>query len=610
MRLGLLVATLLAAVVAFAPRAGAQAGAPECARTVAGLDLQTATIPQLQARMAAGKLSSAQLVDAYLARIAAYEPFLNSIREVHPRAREQAAELDAERRAGQVRGPLHGIPVLLKDNVGTADLPTTAGALSLKGSVPGRDATITARLRAAGAVILGKTNLSEFANWVDLDMPNGYSSLGGQVMSAFGEGVDPLGSSTGSGVAASMALSAATIGTETSGSIISPSIANGVVGVKTTLGIASRAGILPLAPSFDVPGPMVRSVADAAVVLGAIAGADERDPATAGAQVPPGSDFTASLKRDALQGARLAYSTEVRDGLGAEERALFDAAIERMEKLGATVVGIESVRSTVSPGLAEIALIPNEFKASLNAYLAEEQPDAPVKTLGEIVAFAQAHPEAYRYGQNLLEASEATPGQAAAYPAGSAGVRSAAAASIDAGLAEGDAEAIIAPGTDHVNQGAAAGYPTVTIPLGFSADGLVPEGLTFLGPAYSEPTLLGFAYALEQDRAVRVPPTAINTSLAPSSCPLALQPPLPGPGFKPLRVRAQVRGRRLTVSIRGATAGRLRISLRRGKRIVARRTTRSHRVRFRLRRRGRYTITVLDPGPPPRTAKRRVRVRR
>src|SRR6266480_4836673 len=286
---------------------------PEMRPEVPGMEIEEATIAELQAAMAAGRLSAVRLTRTYEHRIEALDrngPSLNSILQVNPDAGSIARGLDRERRAGQVRGPLHGIPVLLKDNYNTADEPTTAGSIALEGVVPKDDSTVVRRLRDAGAVILGKANLSEFAGWVDLNMPPGYSSLGGQVVNAHDPGFSPSGSSAGSGVAASMAFAGATMGTETSGSILSLSDANGVVGVKTTLGLVSRFGILPLAPDFDVPGPIVRSVTDAAIVLGAIAGPDPRDLATADAasHLPPHGDYTAFLKTGALKGARLAYS--------------------------------------------------------------------------------------------------------------------------------------------------------------------------------------------------------------------------------------------------------------------------------------------------------------
>src|SRR4051812_32730987 len=354
--------------------------------------------------MRRGRLTSVQLVRAYRRRIAAYDASgakLNSIRFLNPRSVADARRLDRERRRGHVRGPLHGVPVLLKDNYGTRDMPTTAGSIALEGVVPKHDSTVTKRLRRAGAVILGKANLSEFAGWVDLNMPAGYSSLGGQVVNAYDPDFSPSGSSAGSGVASSMAFSGAALGTETSGSILSPSDANSVVGVKTTLGLVSRYGILPLAPDFDVPGPMTRSVRDAAAVLGAIAGPDPKDPATAGAaaHIPPRGDYTAGLRRGALRGAHLAYSQDAHDSLADDQRALFDAAITRLRRLGASVVPVDS-RPTENSGLAEIGAIPNEFKASLNAYLADEMPGARVHTLSDIIAFNNQHPDKVKYGQN------------------------------------------------------------------------------------------------------------------------------------------------------------------------------------------------------------------
>src|SRR3954468_2352993 len=271
----LLASLLLVLVLAAIPTAAP--AATDCVRTVAGLDLQTVTIPQLQDALSSGRITSTDLVDAYVARIAAYDGARNAIRVLADSARGQAAALDAERRAGHVRGPLHGIPMLLKDNYNTTDMPTTAGSIALEGVVPKHEATATRKLREAGAIILGKAELSECAGWVSEPSSPGYSSLGGQVVNANDFTYSPSGSSAGSGVAASMALAEGTLGTETSGSILSPSDANGDVGVKTTLGLASRYGILPLSPSFDVPGPIVLNVTDAAIVLGAIAGPDDKD---------------------------------------------------------------------------------------------------------------------------------------------------------------------------------------------------------------------------------------------------------------------------------------------------------------------------------------------
>jgi amidase len=251
--------------------------------------------------------------------------------------------MDRLRARGEARGPMFGIPVLLKDNVNTSDLPTTAGSFALRGSVPNNDAFITNQLERTGAIVLGKANLSEFAGWVDLQMPPGYSSLAGQVHNAYKYEWSPSGSSSGSGVAASMALAAATVGTETSGSILSPSNANSIVGIKPTVGLVSRAGILPLAPSFDTAGPMVRNVTDAAVMLEVLAGRDKRDPATADSkgQTPKGRNYSRFLQEKALKGARLGFSADDRDDLSEGERAVFNRALRNLRKQGAVLVNTD-----------------------------------------------------------------------------------------------------------------------------------------------------------------------------------------------------------------------------------------------------------------------------
>jgi amidase len=623
--LSAVLACCVAVAASVAPAGGATA-ATGCVSSLGGLDLQTATIADVQSALAAGRLTSADLVDAYTGRIAAYDtagPKLNAIRELNRGARTQAEALDAERRAGHVRGPLHGIPVLVKDNYGTSDQPTTAGSIALEGVVPKDDSTVVRRLHEAGAVILGKANLSEFAGWVDLQMPAGYSSLAGQVINAHDPEFSPSGSSAGSGVAASMAFSGATMGTETSGSILSPSDANGVVGVKTTLGLVSRFGILPLAPDFDVPGPMVRSVTDAAIVLGALAGPDPRDPATAGAaaHMPPGGDYTTALRASALHGARLAYSQDAYDSLDDEHRALFDAGIERLRRLGATVVAVQSMRAE-SSGLAEIPAIPNEFKASFNRYLAEQMPGARVHTLSDVIAYNDQHPDRVKYGQSLLQASDATPGREELFAPQAEPSRSSARQTIDGALAEGNADAIITPGNAHANVGAAAGYPTVIEPLGYTGGGKHPFGLGFLGRAYSEPQLLGFAYAYEQDAHARVTPNAVNPAVA--AVPCGAGPDGGGPGgaagggggrvLRPLRVVLHLHGhRQLRVTVLHALGRRVLVTVRRGKHLLALRRVGVKRgaahLRLSARRAGVYRVTAIDPGPPPRTARAKRRVR-
>lgn len=482
-------------------------GVKECRGSIAGLDLQSATILDLQKALASGKTSSRALVKAYLDRIKAYDGHVNSIRTLNPNALRIADELDAERTKGRTRGPLHGIPVLLKDNINTVDMPTTAGSIALKGSIPLEEATITTKLEDAGAIILGKTNLSEFANWVDLSMPNGYSSLGGQVRNPYNMG-DPSGSSSGSGVAGTMAFASGTVGTETSGSILSPSTANSLVGIKPTTGLLSRYGILPLAPSFDTPGPMTRTVTDAALMLGAMAGVDEKDARTADSGDAP-NDYAKFLDDTALKGVRLGYSSS--------SNALFVAALEVLDKQGATLVETDNLSRTRLAGLTEIGLIPNEFKASLNQYLADLTPDTlRVRTLSDIVAYNEEHPDKVKYGQNLLIASDAMPG--VYHPAMAEATIQSSRATIDATLLADDLDAIVAPGNMYANISAAAGYPTVVVPAGYAGEGRNPFGLSFLADGFSEPRLISYAYDYEQATRLRVPPTEVNALLIPESC--------------------------------------------------------------------------------------------
>jgi len=519
-RRGALVAVVvgaLAAVAAPATRAATPAptSTPDCLTRVGGVDLQQATITDLEAAMAAGRLTSVELVDQYERRIAAYDaagPKLNSIRALNPHAREQAAALDAERAAGHVRGPLHGIPILLKDNVGTRGEPTTAGSIALANNIPKHDATLTTKLVAAGAVILGKTNLSEFANWVSYGMPNGYSSLGGQVHNAY-TGGDPSGSSSGSGVAGSMALAAAAIGTETSGSILGPSDANSLVGVKPTVGLVSRFGVIPLAGHFDTPGPMARTVADAAAVLGAVAGPDARDPITATARlaVPTANDYTAGLRTDALHGVRLGYDPNL-------VTALFQRALVDLRAAGATVVPIRTVPGISDTGEIELGVIPNEFKFGINDYLAHEAgPGLPVHDLTGIILYNQQHPDRVKYGQDLLIASDATPGSGPLADLSAFPIINDARDTVDLTLARDHLDALIGPSLTWVAIGAAAGYPTVIVPEGYN--GRSPEGISFFGRGWSEARLLAYAYAYEQQSHRRLPPTMVNPTLTRGVCP-------------------------------------------------------------------------------------------
>jgi amidase len=508
------------------PGLGRAADDPDCLVEIGGVNLQTSTILDIQQALSDGLLTSRQLVERYLQRIAFYDDTaldedgmtLNSIRALNPEALAEADSLDAERAAGTVRGPLHGIPVLLKDNIGTKDLPTTAGSIALEGSVPDNDSFLVSQLRAAGAIILGKTNLSEFANWVDLSMPSGYSSLGGQVVAPYNLG-NPSGSSSGSGVATAMALSTAAVGTETSGSIISPSFTNSVVGLKPTRGLISRAGIIPLADSFDTAGPMTRTVTDSAVMLGAMVGVDDHDVATADSatHLPPGHDYTPLLKTGGLLGARLGYDTSNRPSGTAG--AVWDQAIADLAAAGAEIVPIDGLDTLGNVGLTELAAIFNEFKAGLNAYLATEaNPTTGVETLSDIIAFNELHPDKVKYGQKLLQVSDATPGIMEAGIPNREVTRQSARAAIDSTFLRYDLDAVVSKNSDYVNVGAAAGYPTLTIPAGYTGNGRTPLNLSFLGTAWDEPELLRFGYAYEQHSLRRVPPTSVNDSLFPNGC--------------------------------------------------------------------------------------------
>jgi amidase len=489
----------------------------------ARFDLVEATIPQMLKAMQTGLLTSEMLVHMYLARIAAYDdsgPALNSYLHVNANAVSDAMQLDALRPSGIARAPLYGIPVALKDNVDTADMPTTAGSVALEGSIPGRDAFITEKLRDAGAVILGKATLTEFANFLTGGMPAGYSSLGGYGFNPYdprplpgGDGrpvLSPGGSSSGPGIAAAANLAAVTIGTETSGSILSPANANGVVGIKPTVGLVSRTGIIPITADQDTAGPLARTVTDAAIVLGVIAGYDPADPATAACLVPDTcfEDYLPFLDKKALKGARIAVppssSTIVADAVEALRRE--GAYVELVPALGS--VGVSSV-------------LRYGFKRDLNAYLAGLPAPWPIRTLTDIIAFNAATAGALKYGQTTAIASDAldiSPGSTdtltyeADYAAGlasSRGILDAVYKGAD-GMAgtEDDFDALLNPGA---GTPARAGYPSVSVPGGFlPPSGAIvnprPGNVVFSGPAFSEPKLIALAYAFEQATKHRRPP--------------------------------------------------------------------------------------------------------
>jgi amidase len=449
-------------------------------------------------------------------------PALRAVIEMNPEAPAIAAELDAERTAGRLRGPLHGIPILVKDNIDTADrMKTTAGSLALLGTRPAEDATVARRLREAGAVLLGKTNMSEWANIRSRRSSSGWSARGRQCRNPYVLSHNPCGSSSGSAVAVSANLCMAALGTETDGSIVCPSHINGIVGVKPTVGLVSRAGVVPIAHSQDTVGPHARTVRDAAILLSVLAGSDPRDPATGtgpGARV----DYTRSLDAGALKGARIGVARKAFFGYSAHADRVIEQAIATMSRLGAVIVDPADVPTieTMNASDGELTVLLYELKADLNAYLATRRAEPgqgpAIRTLEEIIAFNEAHAaeEMPYFGQDLfLDAQAKGPLSDSGYLAALAtNRRLAREEGLDAILAAHELDALIAPTgspawpTDPVNgdhftgasssPAAMAGYPLVTVPAG-NAFGL-PIGLTFMGRARSEETLLCLAYAFEQ----------------------------------------------------------------------------------------------------------------
>ena len=500
--------------------------------------LEEATIDGLQEQMKAGTLTARRLTQAYLDRIEALDgkgPALRSVIETNPDALAIADGLDAERKTKGPRGPLHGIPILLKDNLDTADrMTTTAGSRALTGSIPPRDSFVAQRLREAGAVLLGKANLSEWANIRSSHSSSGWSGRGGQCRNPYALDRNPCGSSSGSGSAVSANLCAAAIGTETDGSIVCPSNANGLVGIKPTLGLVSRAGIIPIAHSQDTAGPMTRTVRDGAILLAAIAGVDPRDAATADAGRAP-KDYTSFLDEAGLHGARLGVARKF-FGFHAAVDRIMEGALAEMKRRGAELVDPADIPHTGEYDESELTVLLYELKADLNAYLASLGPPARVRTLADVIAFNEAHraEEMPYFGQDLfVKAQEKGPLTDLAYvEAHARNRRLAALEGIDAVMSKEKLDAIVAPtggpawmtdlvDGDHFGGGmstppAVAGYPHVTVPAGYVFG--LPVGISFVGRAWSEPTLVKLAYAFEQAtharRAPRLLPNADLTILS------------------------------------------------------------------------------------------------
>ncbi|MBK8969367.1 MAG: amidase [Lewinellaceae bacterium] len=486
------------------------------------------SIAQLQQGYTSGDYSIRDVVQAFLGRIAAVDdagPTLNAVIQVNPDALQIADELDAELKAGKSRGPLHGVPVLLKDNIDTHDrMETTAGSRALKGSRPLQDSWVAQKLREAGAVILGKTNLSEWANFRSGMSSSGWSGVGGQTKNPYVLDRNPCGSSSGSGAAVSANLCIIAIGTETNGSIICPANANGIVGIKPTVGLISRAGIVPISHTQDTPGPMARTVADAAVCLGALVGEDADDLQTKRSAGNTFSDYTQFLKMDGLKGKRIGLFTQP---LGRHRKvdSLFALAVTMLKNQGAEVIELESI-SESNLGAASFEVLLYEFKDGLNRYLTRLGPTAPVKSLEDLIAFNKTDSIECMFDQELLIKAQAkgdldTPEYLEALEKMLTASQK---EGLDRVMAESRLDAIAAPSgapawkTDWVNgdhfilgsssPAARAGYPNISVPMGF-VDGL-PVGLSFFGRAWSEPVLLEIAFAYEQATRHRKPPLFLD----------------------------------------------------------------------------------------------------
>jgi amidase len=495
-----------------------------------------ASVAELQAAMQAGKLGAHALTSFYLKRIEQVDksgPRLNAVIELNPDALSIAAELDRERTQKGPRGPLHGIPVLIKDNIATADrMSTTAGSLALVGARAPHDSMVAARLRAAGAVILGKTNLSEWANMRSTRSTSGWSGRGGLTRNPYALDRNTSGSSSGSGAAVAANLAALAVGTETDGSIVSPSSICGLVGIKPTLGLVSRNGIVPIAHSQDTAGPMARSVADAATLLNALAGVDERDPVTR-ESIGKVQDYTSFLDKQGLKGARIGVARNF-FGNHDEIDAVIGEALQVLKAQGAILVDPVEIPNVAKYGDSELEVLLYEFKADLRAYLAEFAPGFAIAEMKDVVAFNEAHHEQeLRYfGQEFLQRAAAKGGldEKAYLDALENDRRYSRDEGIDQVMKEHQLDALVAPTgglawlTDFINgdhsgasfssPAAVAGYPHITVPAG-QAHGL-PVGLSFVASAYGEGKLIRYAYAYEQATRLRRPPQfPRSVSLAP-----------------------------------------------------------------------------------------------
>ncbi len=523
-RRGFLTTGLSAGVIAAATRSVLTA---EARANEVPFELQEATISDLQDGMKSGKWTARSLTKEYVAQIEAIDrhgPGLRSVIELNPDAMAQADALDKERKEKGPRGPLHGVPVLVKDNIDTADeMATTAGSLALVGSKPPHDAFIVKKLRQAGVVLLGKTNLSEWANFRCSYSTSGWSGRGGLTKNPYALDRNPCGSSSGSGAAVAANLCAIAVGTETDGSIVSPASANGIVGLKPTVGLVSRSGIVPISKTQDTAGPMTRTVRDAAILLGVLAGIDPDDEATAAPKAKAVGDYTTFLDVNGLKGARLGVARNYA-GFHDTVDAVFTEALGALKQQGAVLVDPADVPNADKLGEPEMTVLLYEFKAGLNAYLSRSGMKAPLHSLKEVIAFNERERknELPHFGQDTFLKAEAKGAltEKAYVDALAACRKLSRAEGIDAVMDKNKLDALIAPTmgpaclTDLVvgdrwlgstsTAAAVAGYPHITVPMGFVSG--LPVGLSFFGRAWSEPTLLKLAYAFEQATKQRKPP--------------------------------------------------------------------------------------------------------
>lgn len=474
--------------------------------------LATAGINEISLALAHKRLSICQMVTYFLERIASVDqagPCINSVLEVNPDAMHIAEALEAEYRTQGPRSLLHGIPVLLKDNIDTADkLHTSAGSLALTDSYAPEDSYVAAKLRQAGAIILGKANMTEWANFMTNNMPNGFSSRGGQVLNPYGPGkFDVGGSSSGSGAAVAAGLCQVAVGTETSGSILSPASANSIVGIKPTVGLISRYGVIPISHSQDTAGPMARTVADAAALLSVLVGCDERDPATLTSKGRHFNDYTQFLQSSSLQGARIGIPRDYYRWLGDDRMPVIEEAIGALQQAGATIVDPVEIPSAKEK--SDHTVLVYEFKPNLNAYLQRLKSHVPVHSLQDVVEFNARDPErTLKHGQTLLIASQEKSGRLTEpeyLQARLRDLRNSREEGIDYVMEQHSLDALLFVNNFGAGIAAKAGYPSITVPAGYTAEGL-PVGATFTARAYEEPKLISLAYAFEQVTQSRRPP--------------------------------------------------------------------------------------------------------